>query len=139
MRSFLTAIWRGPVTELRIEPWIRALIAAGYMSAIIAVSSIPGKKVPELMNDKLGHFLAYFFLALLVAAALAGFRTPTSHWVRMVSALLFTCAFGISDEWHQSFVPGRFAGLDDFVADALGASTSIAGLAMLMMRKEDAA
>ncbi len=31
-------------------------------------------------------------------------------------------AFGASDEWHQSFVPGRSAELADWVADTAGAA-----------------
>jgi VanZ family protein len=33
-----------------------------------------------------------------------------------------TSAFGASDEWHQSFVPGRSAEVADWVADTAGAA-----------------
>lgn len=71
-------------------------------------------------NDKLAHFLAYWGLsALLVRGFYFGTRQPPS-WVFLIAALLATL-YGISDELHQMFVPGRTAAVDDVVADALGA------------------
>ena len=35
-------------------------------------------------------------------------------------------AYGLSDEFHQRFVPGRFAGVDDLVFDTLGGLLAVA-------------
>jgi len=45
---------------------------------------------------------------------------PLSWW-RAAGAVAITTAYGCSDEWHQSFVPGRDADLRDVWADAVGA------------------
>ena len=45
-------------------------------------------------------------------------RNPTSA---MLIAASFTILYGFSDEFHQYFVPGRFADPADFAADAAGA------------------
>lgn len=37
--------------------------------------------------------------------------------------------FSITDEWHQSFVPGREASWLDVAADGAGASLAAAGIA----------
>jgi VanZ family protein len=34
-------------------------------------------------------------------------------------------AFGVGDEWHQSFVPGRSSEWGDWVADTAGAALAI--------------
>ena len=33
--------------------------------------------------------------------------------------------FGATDEWHQSFVPGRASEVKDWVADTLGAALAV--------------
>jgi VanZ family protein len=40
------------------------------------------------------------------------------------AAVLAGSLYGVTDEWHQSFVPGRTPAADDLVADAVG---SLAG------------
>lgn len=48
----------------------------------------------------------------------------------LLAALIFSSAYGASDEWHQSFVPGRLADAADWLADTLGAM-----LALLLIRR----
>ena len=33
--------------------------------------------------------------------------------------------FGVLDEWHQSFIPGRFSEFADWIADSLGAAVAV--------------
>ena len=40
-------------------------------------------------------------------------------------ALAFCSLYGWSDEWHQSFVPGRYSSISDWLADTIGAALSI--------------
>jgi len=48
------------------------------------------------------------------------------HWVtesgyKYLLALLFTLGYGLLDEWHQTFVAGRFGTLTDVGFDVMGA------------------
>lgn len=48
------------------------------------------------------------------------------HWISEVgykysSALIITIGYGFLDEWHQTFVPGRFGSLTDVGFDGMGA------------------
>lgn len=61
--------------------------------------------------DKVGHALAYLVLGALAAVA-TGSRA---------AGALVAVLFGISDEIHQSYVPGRTPELWDLAADAAGA------------------
>ena len=102
-----------------------------YMVLIFVVSSLeqPPLPMPEfewLTIDKLYHFIEYAILSGLVARALVKAK-PSVVPARLVwhVAAVFSILYGASDEWHQTFVPGRFATVADWVADVLG---SIAGM-----------
>jgi VanZ family protein len=70
-------------------------------------------------HDKLLHAGAYAVLGALACGALVWRRL---RWVRaLVLASLVATAYGVTDEWHQSYVPGRDADPHDLLADAAGA------------------
>lgn len=92
------------------------------MAAIFYVSSIPDIPVTEGLAVS-GHSIGYCALAVLLVRALAG-GLPRHIGVRIAAvALLISVAYGISDEFHQSFVPGREASAYDVLTDAIGALT----------------
>lgn len=108
--------------------WVPPLL---YMALIFAVSSmeqppLPMPKFEWLTIDKLYHFIEYAILGGLVARAFLKAKPSIvpAHLIWVLSAML-SILYGASDEWHQTFVPGRFATLADWVADVLG---SIAGV-----------
>ncbi len=47
-----------------------------------------------------------------------------SKWPALL-AVLIVSAFGVTDEWHQSFVPGRDCDVFDWLADTLGAALAV--------------
>lgn len=99
------------------------------MAGIFWLSSLERPRIPMQVSDKLAHLAAYALLgALVLRAANGGLGRPVSPGAALFSFLLST-AYGASDEWHQSFVPGRVASLEDLLADALGALLAIAFLA----------
>ena len=104
---------RGPSLRL----WAPVVI---YMAAIFFVSADPDPGIPA-GTDKTLHLLAYFGLAVLVLRAVAG-RLPVRLDLRTVAiGMLITVGYGVCDEVHQMFVPGRVADLSDVLADAAGA------------------
>lgn len=68
--------------------------------------------------DKVVHFSVYGLLGTLVLRALGGSRWG---WAIVVVSL-----FGVSDELHQGFTPGRAMEFADWVADTLGATVAVA-------------
>jgi VanZ family protein len=74
-------------------------------------------------QDKVAHFLGYGFLGALFVRAFWGTR-PETDW-RMLWLLGAACAglYGLTDEFHQSFVSTRSADPADFVADIVGGAT----------------
>ena len=96
------------------------------MAAIFVVSSIPRlDRIPGGFSDKTAHFWAYALLGALAlrAAAGASWRAVTGRAAAV--AWLVAAIYGITDEWHQAFVPGRSPSWQDWVADALGAAVAV--------------
>jgi VanZ family protein len=98
------------------------LPAAAYMLLIWVLSSIPQQfnfdYVP--FRDKGVHFVEYGTLAALLVHAFRGtwpsLRAPSLFFAAWSATVLW----GLLDEIHQAFVPGRVADVRDVLADALG-------------------
>ena len=88
----------------------------GYAAVLYYLSDQPKLPAPP-GGDKTAHVVAYAGFAFLWARAWG----PTfSDPRRFVWAWLAASLYGLFDEWHQSWVPGRTASAADFVADAIG-------------------
>jgi hypothetical protein len=61
-------------------------------------------------------------------------RSSRAAWL----AILATSVFGAADEFHQSFVPGRRAAIDDWALDTLSAALAIYLFATLRRTKLEA-
>lgn len=102
---------------------------------------------------KLAHVSEYAILAILVRQTLAqlapsytnedtgntnitnfdspGRDTSSKQAITLnVAAVLFSFVYAISDEWHQSFIPGRSAAYQDVLIDTSGA---VAGIILYMV------
>ncbi len=108
--------------------WVPPLL---YMALIFAVSSLeqpplPMPKFEWLTIDKLYHFIEYAILGGLVAHAFVKAKPSVvpSQLIWVLAAVL-SILYGASDEWHQTFVPGRLATLADWVADVLGSIVGV--------------
>lgn len=97
------------------------------MALIFAASSIPNlKNLPGGMSDKSGHSIGYALLGGLLLRAMAGGRLRGVTWTRGLAAIVLATLYGVSDEFHQLFVPGRSADRYDVLADCVGASAAVA-------------
>jgi VanZ family protein len=89
-----------------------------------SISQIPA--FPSGFTDKDGHGLLYAGLAILVLRATSAARWNGVTLRAAIFAVLFASFYGITDEFHQWFVPGRTADVYDWVADTIGASVGVA-------------
>ena len=96
--------------------------AAVMMALLFLLSSIPGSS-PVLWREfnLTAHGLAYGLLGALLLHALAGGRLRGITVRHAAGAVVVAGLYGVSDELHQRFVPGRTAELLDLGADVGGA------------------
>lgn len=116
---------RAGVWNLRSPFWLWTPVVF-LMLSIFTASSIPDiGQLPGGMSDKSSHSIAYAVLAGLLLRALAGGRLSGINWRAASAAVLLATLYGASDEWHQSFVPGRTADRYDILADGIGAAVAV--------------
>ncbi len=100
----------------RKRQWLWPLLVA---AVIVFASSRSHVASPHVEHaDKYAHFSVYGLLATLTARLGRGGRAAAA-------ALVATSIFGLTDEWHQSFVPGRSCDVGDWVADTSGAALAV--------------
>jgi VanZ family protein len=103
----------------------RALLLWGpvvvYMAAIFHVSGLSEAPLPPGFGDKPSHSFAYAGLAVVIVRALSGGLPARVGLRAALACVLLAIAYGVTDEFHQSLVPGRSAELYDLYADAVGA------------------
>jgi VanZ family protein len=98
-------------------------LTLAYAVLILIVSSIPDLKTPQLgfeYQDKLYHFIEYSIFSVLLFFALLNSQRDFLRKNVLLISLLIGASFGILDELHQKFIPGRQADVLDFTADFVG-------------------
>ena len=103
-------LW-GPVAA-----WMGVLYGFSAQSSVPGAASIP---------DWLTHGAAYALLGLLAARALAGGLGAPLAVGKALLAVTIASAYGVSDEYHQSFVPQRDADPYDVLKDFGGAALGV--------------
>lgn len=93
--------------------------SAAWMGVIFAFSSLPGGSVPG-KHGWIGHFGEYLVLGALYVVALRGHGRG---WHVIALAVGLASVYGVTDEFHQSFVPGRVPDVIDWATDTAGAVT----------------
>ncbi len=102
----------------------------GYMAAIFVVSSLPNPQIGGETPDYILHGLEYFLLALLlirlflVRQSLLDKKSKGNftNWQQAcLLGVIIAIGYGVTDEIHQYFVPGRHCSLSDVFSDTVGA------------------
>ncbi len=93
-----------------------------YSGIIFCVSSVSNVKTPlqEIGLDKILHVLEYIPFGFFVARGVYNTKVPIFTGMFFGAVLSISFLYGVSDELHQSFVPGRSAGAFDVIADTVG-------------------
>lgn len=96
----------------------------GWMGLIFFISSrsnLPGLPEPwfDVVFKKATHLGAYAILAFWWWRALT--RGRHASWPALLGSLVATLAYAVTDEYHQTFVPGRHGWAVDVMIDSAGA------------------
>lgn len=139
------------IRKIVSSKFFRWTIMGLYAGLIFMVSSMsieeiveePGLFYLDLFSlpymDKVVHFIEYALLCTLlcwaISAHLKGLKTHSGDVLLakpaklVFIAIIVTSLYGITDEFHQLFVPTRMGTVYDWLADTAGAT--IAGLCWL--------
>ena len=109
--------------KMKLSYLIAAII---FTLLIIYLSSLPSGTLPgngsatEQVLSNLAHIPAFALITFLwLRAFMVKARQSKKALIYMV-IIAGLCAFAVSDEIHQSYVPGRFASVTDFLLDVIG-------------------
>ncbi len=110
---------------LRIVPMLLVMGAIFFVShqtgSSLHLSHLPG-------IDKICHLAIYGLLALTVLWWLGQEKSQGRNSLVLVALKTVLCClvYGLTDEFHQSFIPGRSASVLDLLADTGGAIIVVA-------------
>ena len=137
VRGALVALIAGFIVQMTSQPAIASTASSQVIATIVAkcLLSLPNSDMllslwglpakltllaPALDHAvrKTAHFTEYAALGFVLVAWLRHTRRFERHayWMALTAGALFAC----SDEWHQTFVPGRSGQLSDVLLDTTG-------------------
>lgn len=107
------------------------LLCLAFMAAIFYFSDMPATQSSQVSEPiaestglsqttvrKIAHFICFFCLS---GSFLGFFSTFKKLSLPAIPSFLATLCYAITDEFHQSFVPGRSCELRDVLIDSAGA------------------
>jgi VanZ family protein len=96
--------------------WLFVIIIAGvifYLSSLTFSMDTPGTNIYAIMY----HIFAFFWLGFFLILALVKGKNKNLIFLAIILAFLY----GVSDEIHQLFVPGRYFTFSDISLNLFGA------------------
>jgi VanZ family protein len=100
------------------------LAYAGFIFLLSSIATFPYDILSVFGFDKLAHFCEYYLFGCLISRWLLAEKGRFINYHSFALTIAIGICYGLSDEWHQSFVPGRHATLWDVLFDALGIITA---------------
>jgi VanZ family protein len=99
--------------------------AVAMMALIFAASSTPGDELPkfgvwDVFAKKGSHIIGYALLAVSYLRGMTSGRSVNRHVLLL--AIVLSGLYAASDEFHQSFTPGRTPSAVDVGIDTIGAA-----------------
>lgn len=119
--------------------WPRLLPLIVVMGAIFYQSHQPGNSfsLPDIVNiDKVLHCLVYAVLGLAFLFALPPRWRHERPVLAGCAVVLLCLVYGVTDEFHQSFIDGRCASTWDAAADGAGGLLAAGGWGYNHWRKK---
>lgn len=102
-KTLLPVLWMAIIFTLSHQPYDFFIIEATNAQQIVA------------------HIFLYAVLAYLIVFAVAGWEKSWQLKNIILFSIFFSIFYGITDEYHQGFILGRFVSYLDLIFDSLGA------------------
>lgn len=96
--------------------WTISLLIAIFIFYISSMTFEGVSSAGSSINSIIYHLLIFFIFALFLSISVMQGKAPKLIFIVIVISILY----GLSDEMHQFFVPGRTLSLRDLLLDATG-------------------
>ena len=96
------------------------VVYAGLIFILSSFPHFPDALPPFVGYDKLAHFTEYYFFGILICRWLLNEKNDFVKRHALFITILIGMCYAGSDEWHQSFIPGRVASIWDGLFDTAG-------------------
>lgn len=106
--------------------WMGVIFAFSHRPAIQA-STVSWQ---DFVIKKTAHFVEYFVLTLTLFYSFKKSGSKSASTCILAAVFIAVC-FAFSDEWHQTFIPGREGRLRDVFIDTTGAIAAALSLPRL--------
>ncbi|MBR6044585.1 MAG: VanZ family protein [Ruminococcus sp.] len=138
-------LWCGVIFYLSSQPAEESSETSGFFVDLICDHIVPGfdERSPAQQDEirhnitvavrKGAHFSAYALLGALAFGA-CGFIERKK--LRSAAAVGSACLFSATDEFHQTFVPGRSGEVRDVIIDTCGAAFAVAVILLVFLIRE---
>lgn len=134
----ITLLWMGVIFYFSSQPAVVSRQVSGEILVQMKqigeedIQNITDRRVWNLQYfiRKFAHFALYCGLGFLMVFSIISikYRAYASYFIAWLVASLY----GVLDEWHQAFVPGRGATLADMKLDSLSALAGVAVAAVVI-------
>jgi VanZ family protein len=127
----VTLAWAGNITFLSTASFggpVTGWLLAQLLSSLHIHLAHPTFEIVHFLIRKLAHCTEYAIFSLFLYFSINPRHPESWHTRRALGAVVIAGLFSLTDEYHQSFVPGRTASIKDCGIDTFGAL-----LAMLLL------
>lgn len=102
--------------------WLKipAILYAVLIFGLSSLEKAPLEIIPIWNIDKVVHLAEYAVFGIFLMLAFSGSRAVKVFRRASFRSLVIGALYGLSDEIHQYYVPGRICSVYDFTADVLG-------------------
>lgn len=105
-----------------LNAYLPPVLWALFIFILSSQSSLAGfqESAYDFIFKKSAHIFVYLILYMLLKRAVDKTTNSQSTTNRLYFPILICLLYAISDEFHQSLIPGRYATIRDIGYDALG-------------------
>jgi len=105
--------------------WLPVYVYAGLIFYFSSLPTIPEPITRIIPQTLILHVIEYFIFGILLFRALVNSENTALKNNAILLSIIISIFYGITDEIHQHFVPGRIFGFLDVIADSIGSSLGI--------------
>jgi len=100
--------------------YLPLILYAVVIYGFSCLHKVPLPHLDKLSTDKIYHAIEFSILGYLLMRVMNFKLSGKSVWIMVVITTIIGALYGISDEIHQYYVPGRYFSYWDMAADTVG-------------------